>query len=137
MKTTLIILFIILFSCKEQKKKVIPSNFEIGEVINFENDTSDKIYDEKQIFKNTIHISAEINEVVFNEKQFILKKDIEFENFIKANALNLGKKKVYITYFEGIEIKEINKVIEILRKQNIENYKVIKLGDFKLNVPAE
>ena len=126
-----------MIGCKEQKKETIASDFEIGEIINSENDTTDKVYDEKKIFKNTIHISAEINEVVLNEKQFILKKDIEFENFIKTNASNLGKKKVYITYFEGIEIEEINKVIDLLRKQNIENYKAIKLPDFKLNVPAE
>ena len=98
-------------------------------------DTTNDGYDEKKIFRNTIAITDYNNVVVFNETQTFLTKGKEFDNFIKVNSSELKKHKLYIVHYEEIKIAEIFTVIELLKKEGIDNYKVIKLETFPLAEP--
>ena len=135
MKLISIIALFILTSCKGQNTKVQNTNFDTLKLFDPKPETKSDVYDEKEIFRNTISINDSSNVVVFNETQTFLKKGKEFETFINSKVKELKKKKLFIVHHDGIKFAEIYELIKLLKKNEIDNYKVIKLESFPLFEP--
>ena len=136
MRILLIIILFIWTSCKGQNTQIQNTNIDSLNFLDPKPETNGNGYDEKEIFRNTIAITNEKNVVVFNETQTFLSKGNEFETFIKSNSKELKKKKLYIVHYKEIKFNEIVNMVEFLKKENIDNYKVINLETYALYEPV-
>jgi hypothetical protein len=116
--------FIALFiwtGCKEQNIKVKKTNLDTVKIFDPKPEIKSNIYDEKEMYRNTILIKDSSNVIVFNETQTFLEKGYLFETFINSKAEELKKKKLYILHSENIKFEEIYELIVLLKSNRIAN----------------
>lgn len=136
MRLLLFFCTIIFTSCSGQQTKVEHSQIDTVKLFDPRPDKIEVNFKPFDIYKNCIAIKEGFFVIVINQIQKRLDTESELANYIKSHSDEI-QNKIYILYDSSINFKQIVTVLDVLKNNKVDNYRVINLDTFfKVPPPA-
>ena len=133
MRLLLFFCIIIWTSCSGQQTQVEQTQIDTIKLFDPRPDKIEVNFMPLDIYKNCIAIKQGFFVIVIDQIQNRFDTESELANYIKSHSDEI-KNKIYILYDSSINFKQIVTVLDLLKNNKVDNYRVIDMDTF-FNVP--
>jgi len=120
---------IILASCSGQQTKVEQSKIDTAKLFDPRPDKIEVNFVPFDVYKNCIAIKEGFFVIVINQIQNRFDTESELANYIKSHSDEI-KNKIYVLYDSSINFRQIVTVLDLLKNNKVDNYRVIDMDTF-------
>lgn len=115
-------------ACSEHEQQIVNDNSVIDTAKLFDPYPQEgKLVELQTVLCNCIMLEEEKIAASVGCQKIELQDDKEFKELLQNNVTNINKQKFYIVYSNNTPGKRVIEIIGIVKKANIEDYKVITL----------
>lgn len=129
MRLLLFFCIIIWTSCSGQQTKVGQTQIDTAKLFDPRPDKMEVNFEPLDVYKNCIAIKKGFFVIVINQIQNRFDTESELANYIKSHSSEI-KSKFYVLYDSSINFKQIVTILDLLRNNKVDNYRVIDMDTF-------
>ena len=130
MRILLFFCIIVWTSCSGQQTKVEQNQIDTVKLFDPKPDKIEVNFMPLDIYKNCVAIKKGFFVIVINEIQNRFDTESELTNYIKTHSEEISKRKIYVLYDSSINLKQIVTVLDLLKHNKVDNYRVINMDTF-------